>query len=272
MVAKPSRNIGWSSTHRILIDAAELNGNTSWNRFRQGPCAGPDKCTSGLSLYKTAGQLLRHLRWRRFPLSTTLLHTIASRKRTKAPVMDGHLEQMLAVSTPGATPEWMQRVISLLEAAVGQLHDQLHPAQGSLLEATSLLRQQIVPPVARDTRDRGGRLLAWQARKVREYIDGHLTGPVAVADLCALVQRSEAHFSRSFRGTFGYSPHAFVIRRRVDLAAKHMLQTDMSLSDIALACGFVDQAHLCKHFRAVTGTTPAAWRRAKFQSYRSMLP
>ncbi len=37
----------------------------------------------------------------------------------------------------------------------------------------------------------------------------------------------------------------------------------MSLSDIALGCGFVDQAHLCKHFRVVTGETPAAWRRAK---------
>ena len=84
-----------------------------------------------------------------------------------------------------------------------------------------------------------------------------------VADLCALVWRSEAHFSRSFRGTFGCSPHAFVVRRRVELAAQYMLQTVMSLSDIALGCGFVDQAHLCKHFRVVTGETPAAWRRAK---------
>jgi AraC family transcriptional regulator len=159
--------------------------------------------------------------------------------------------------------EWMHRVISLLEAAVGQLHDQVHPAQGTLLEAASLLRRQIDPPAAKEVPDGRGRLLAWQARKVRDYIDSHITGPVLVADLCALVQRSEAHFSRAFRGTFGYSPHAFVIRRRVELAAKYMLKTDLSLSDIALGCGFVDQAHLCKHFRAVTGETPAAWRRAK---------
>jgi AraC-like DNA-binding protein len=42
-----------------------------------------------------------------------------------------------------------------------------------------------------------------------------------------------------------------------------MLQTDASLSDIALRCGFTDQAHLCKHFRQSTGQTPAAWRRAR---------
>jgi AraC family transcriptional regulator len=106
-------------------------------------------------------------------------------------------------------------------------------------------------------------LLVWQARKVLDYIDRHITGRVPVADLCALVGRSEAHFSRSFKGTFGHSPHAYVVRRRVELAARHMLQTDMSLSDIALGCGFVDQAHLCKQFRVVIGETPAAWRRAK---------
>jgi AraC family transcriptional regulator len=179
--------------------------------------------------------------------------------------MDGHLEETLAVSKLGATRsrEWMHRVISLLEAAVGQLPNQVHPAQGTLLEATSLLRQQIDPPAARAAPDGRGRLLAWQARKVRDYIDSHIAGPVLVADLCALAQRSEAHFSRSFRGTFGCPPHAFVIRRRVELAAKYMLNTDRSLSDIALGCGFVDQAHLCKNFRVVTGETPAAWRRAK---------
>jgi AraC family transcriptional regulator len=179
--------------------------------------------------------------------------------------MDGQLGEPLAVATLGVSRscEWVHRVISLLEVAVGQLHNQVHPAQGTLLKATSLLRQQIDLPAAREVPHGSGRLLAWQARKVRDYIDSHITGPVLVADLCALVQRSEAHFSRSFRGTFGYSPHSFVIRRRLELAAKYMLQTDMSLSDVALGCGFVDQAHLCKHFRAVTGETPAAWRRAK---------
>jgi AraC family transcriptional regulator len=179
-------------------------------------------------------------------------------------VSDGHIEETLAVSRLGATRsrEWMHRVISLLEAAVGQLHDQVHPAQGTLLEATSLLRQQIDPPAATEVPDGRGRLLAWQARIVRDYIDSHITGPVLVADLCALVQRSEAHFSRSFKRTFGESPHSFVVRRRVDLAAQYMLATDASLSDIALRCGFTDQAHLCKQFRQAAGQTPAAWRRA----------
>jgi AraC family transcriptional regulator len=178
--------------------------------------------------------------------------------------MDGHLEETPAVSNQAAarSREWMHRVISLLEAAVGQFHGQEHPAQGTLLEATSLLRQQIHPPAAAEAPDGRERLLAWQARKVRDYIDSHITGPVLVADLCALVQLSEAHFSRTFKRTFGESPHVFLVRRRVELAAQCMLTTHAPLSDIALRCGFTDQAHLCKHFRRATGQTPAAWRRA----------
>jgi AraC family transcriptional regulator len=158
---------------------------------------------------------------------------------------------------------WMHDVIALLDAAIGHLHHE-QPAHGAILEATTLLRRQVGPqlPEAADGEGKE-RLLAWQARKVLDYIDMHMTSRVPIADLCALVWRSQAHFSRSFRGTFGCSPHAFVVRRRVELAAKYMLDTDVSLRDIALGCGFVDQAHLCKHFRVLTGETPAAWRRAK---------
>jgi AraC family transcriptional regulator len=183
--------------------------------------------------------------------------------------MDGHLGETPAVSQAGqkvgqSRPGgWMHHVIALLDAAVVHLH-QGQAAYGAIVEAALLLRRQVDPqPVEGTAGDGKERLLAWQARKVLDHIDKHITTRVPVADLCALVGRSEAHFSRSFRGTFGYSPHAFVVRRRVELAAKHMLQTDMSLSDIALGCGFVDQAHLCKHFRVVIGETPAAWRRAE---------
>jgi AraC-like DNA-binding protein len=178
--------------------------------------------------------------------------------------MDSHLEKTLVVSNliTIRSCESMHRVITLLEAALGQFQNQVHPAMDTLREATSLLRQHIDPLCAREVPNGSRRLLAWQARKVRAYIDSHIAGPVLVADLCALVQRSQAYFSRSFKRTFGESPHVFLVRRRVELAAQCMLTTDACLSDIALQCGFTDQAHFSKHFRQATGQTPAAWRSA----------
>ena len=178
--------------------------------------------------------------------------------------METHAEERLAVSTVtlGRSQDWVHHVISLLDAAMHPDLSQGDNSPGAISKAASLLRQQIDPPAPQEAPNGRGRLRAWQARKGRDYIDTHISGPVQVADLCALVQRSEAHFSRSFKCTFGESPHSFVVRRRVELAAQYMLTTDAALSDIALRCGFADQAHLCKHFRQAAGQTPAAWRRA----------
>lgn len=132
---------------------------------------------------------------------------------------------------------------------------------GAVLEARSAPRKEVGPQSSDAVWGARGRLLAWQARKVREYIDSNIPNPILVANLCAVVGLSEAHFSRVFKHTFGVSPHAFLVRRRLQLAAEYMLQTNASLSDIAIQCGFADQPHMSKRFREATGWTPAAWRR-----------
>jgi AraC family transcriptional regulator len=174
------------------------------------------------------------------------------------------LEETLAASEPGARRrhEWTHHLMWLLTAAVGQIQDREHPAHRTLLTATSLLRQQIDPRIAGDIPNRNGRLLAWQLRKVRSYVDCHIAERITVADLSALIPLSGAHFSRAFRRTCKESPHAFVVRRRLELAAQYLLETDAPISDIALRCGFADQAHLCRLFRRARGISPASWRRA----------
>ena len=157
---------------------------------------------------------------------------------------------------------WVHSVIALLDAAIGQLHNG-EAIHATLVEATSLLRRQVAPECVRADSSGGERLLAWQVQRVINHIDRCIAGRVLVGELCTVAQRSESHFSRAFRGTFGHPPHAFVVRRRVELAARYMLQTDAPLSEIALQCGFVDQAHLSKHFRGIMGDPPGAWRRAR---------
>ena len=154
-------------------------------------------------------------------------------------------------------------VVDLLNTANRQLDVNREAARASISRASSLLWVEINKDSERDPCHGPRALIGWQIRRVRDYIDAHLSTRILVADLSAIVQRSEAHFARAFKKTFGVSPHAYVLRRRVERASHLMLVSDDSLSDIALACGMTDQAHLCKIFRQVTGRTPAAWRRER---------
>ena len=154
-------------------------------------------------------------------------------------------------------------VVDLLNTANLQLDVNREAARASISRASSLLWVEINKDSELDPCHSPRALVGWQIRRVRDYIEAHLSTRILVADLSAIVQRSEAHFARAFKKTFGVSPHAYLLRRRVEKASHLMLVSDDSLSDIALACGMTDQAHLCKIFRQTTGQTPAAWRRER---------
>ena len=158
--------------------------------------------------------------------------------------------------------EVVGRAIALLEAADRELGQTQEGARSSIARATSILLAE-VGHAAQLCGSRGGTaaLLPWQTRRVLEYIDAHLGRSLKVAELSALLSRTEAHFSRMFKGAFGVSPHAYILRRRIELASRLMVESTTPLTEIALQCGFNDQAHLSKRFRQQTGATPAAWRR-----------
>ena len=153
-------------------------------------------------------------------------------------------------------------LIRLLECAKHHLDQDRDKAKASIARAASLLQVEFDRRSA-DAGDRSpqGALVAWQANRVRAYIDARLETSIQTRDLAAVARRSTAYFCRAFKATFGEPPHAFIVGRRLHRAAELMLTSDDSLSQVALACGFADQAHLCKMFRQRHGQSPAAWRR-----------
>jgi len=99
--------------------------------------------------------------------------------------------------------------------------------------------------------------------RVQTYIDSNLHRTIHIRDLSAVARRSPAHFSRKFKLAVGKSPHAYVVRRRLERACHLMITSAEPLSEIALSVGFSDQAHLCRLFRQAFGQSPASWRRER---------
>jgi AraC-like DNA-binding protein len=106
-----------------------------------------------------------------------------------------------------------------------------------------------------------GSLVPWQRKKVLAFIEQNLASTIRLEQLAGLVRLSLSHFSRAFRVTFNQAPYGYILERRMLLAKELMLQTDSSLSQIALDCGMTDQAHFCKVFRKTFGISPNRWRR-----------
>jgi AraC family transcriptional regulator len=84
----------------------------------------------------------------------------------------------------------------------------------------------------------------------------------SLTELAAQAQLSRSHFAQAFRQLTGHTPHQYLLWVRLSHARKLLAQESeaLSLSDVASACGFFDQAHLIRHFRRFFGTTPAAFR------------
>jgi AraC-like DNA-binding protein len=108
---------------------------------------------------------------------------------------------------------------------------------------------------------RGG-LAPWQMKRVEDSLAANLEGDVSLADLANDCGVSTSHFSRAFRQSTGLSPHQWLLRYRVEHAKALLVDRTLSLSDVALACGFADQSHFNRVFARLTGLAPGAWRRS----------
>lgn len=106
-----------------------------------------------------------------------------------------------------------------------------------------------------------GKLAQWQVSRLRAHVEEQMHASLSQAQLAAIVRLSVSHFARAFRHSFGTTPHRYVIARRMDRARALLCRSGLVMSEVALACGLSDQAHLSRLFKRDTGLTPSQWRR-----------
>jgi len=112
-----------------------------------------------------------------------------------------------------------------------------------------------LPVEAAPEPSRGG-LSPAVARRICDYIEGHLDEKMRLDGLAALAGLSTDHFARAFHQSVGVPPHTYLLRRRLEHVEHMLRETRTPLSEIALATGFSDQSHLARHFRRWSGMSP----------------
>jgi AraC-like DNA-binding protein len=109
----------------------------------------------------------------------------------------------------------------------------------------------------------GRRLTARQERVAKEALVADLTRQPVMEKVALACGLPVSRLIRAFRNTTGVQPHSWLRSFRVERAKDLLLNSSLSLGQIAYECGFADQSHLTRTFSAAVGTTPGAWRRAR---------
>ena len=113
----------------------------------------------------------------------------------------------------------------------------------------------------RTARHSTGGLAPWQKRRASELLHENMHGRIRLSDVARGCGLSVSHFARSFKTSFGISTHQWLIQHRIEHAKELMVQTTMSLLEIAVQSGFNDQAAFTRTFQQLVGVSPGRWRR-----------
>ena len=97
--------------------------------------------------------------------------------------------------------------------------------------------------------------------RARDAMDRSYAQPLDIPTLARVACVSEAHFIRTFRATFGETPHRYLQRRRVERAMFLLRQSDRDVTEICLDVGFNGLGTFSRSFREIVGESPTAYRR-----------
>lgn len=99
--------------------------------------------------------------------------------------------------------------------------------------------------------------------RARDAMDRSYAQPLDVPTLARIAQVSKAHFIRTFRATFGETPHRYLQRRRVERSMFLLRNTERTVTEICFEVGFGSLGTFSRTFRDIVGESPTAYRSRK---------
>lgn len=96
--------------------------------------------------------------------------------------------------------------------------------------------------------------------RARDTMDRDYARPLDIPALARTAHMSPSHFARTFRTTFGETPHQYLRRRRIERACALLRDTDTPVTEIAHRVGFDSLGTFSRTFTVVIGRPPTRYR------------
>lgn len=131
--------------------------------------------------------------------------------------------------------------------------------QTEVVEYLSALMHRLAGQPARPIAQAPATLMALAA-----YLDEHASEEISLDDLCERSGYSAGHLIRAFKRHFGFTPHAYLVNRRIQLG-QHELKNGTPIAEAALNAGFADQPHFQRTFKRMVAATPQQYRQPSLE-------
>lgn len=132
----------------------------------------------------------------------------------------------------------------------------------SLAEASQCLSAMLILLLRALAEENGGAPLRRdEVRRLSDYILQHLAEPLGTEDFVRIANLSKYHLIRLFRQQMGVPPYRYLQQCRVHRAQELLRTTQQPVGEIAASVGLPDPVNFIRHFRSITGTTPAKYRK-----------
>jgi len=122
-----------------------------------------------------------------------------------------------------------------------------------------------VSPVLRDAQQVSSVDVS-RIKQMLAYIHTHFAETITVAMIAEAANICVRESHRCFRQVLGTTPVLYLMRHRVNAAARQLIETDRSITDIASGCGFSTPSYFCKVFHDIMGQSPREFRRQTYKN------
>jgi AraC-like DNA-binding protein len=97
-------------------------------------------------------------------------------------------------------------------------------------------------------------------KEIVGYIEENINEKITISDLSLRSRWKKQHFIRVFTNYIGETPYQFVLSKKIAMAKKMIIETDIPVSDIGFELGFQSHANFCNAFKKITNKTPSNYR------------
>jgi AraC family transcriptional regulator len=250
--AVPEPLIVWVVSGTARVEERELGGAWMANEVHQG------------DFFLTASPRPCELRWTTLdPTPFHVLHLYLG-----LPLMQRAVADTMGANSPSVQlREVSGGSDSVLTALLGVLHDELSrrrtPSTMLVQGLASSLAVHLVRTYGGETATRPiphGGLPAFKVNQAFSAMQSRLHDELDLGRLARDAGLSEAHFSRAFKKSTGFTPSQYFTRLRMEQARRLLRETDQPVVDVGLEVGYASPSHFAQVFRREVGVNPSDYR------------